>query len=69
MLFLPSVFTAMLQLNGNFGNEVHTSSEASKQVNVFFAAATDTVCKFREISDYHHYYYNQRSTNESTKNI
>ncbi|KAM3858706.1 zinc finger protein 516-like [Diretmus argenteus] len=24
---------AMLQLNGNFGNEVHSSSEASKQVN------------------------------------
>uniref|UniRef100_A0A8C6LY39 Zinc finger protein 516 n=1 Tax=Nothobranchius furzeri TaxID=105023 RepID=A0A8C6LY39_NOTFU len=28
-----SAFTAMLQLNGHFGNEVHSSSEASKQVS------------------------------------
>lgn len=30
--FYTLIFTALLQLNGNFGKEVHSTSEASKQV-------------------------------------
>ncbi|XP_071770784.2 zinc finger protein 516-like [Centroberyx gerrardi] len=36
---------AMLQLNGNFGNEVHSSSEASKQVNSRSASSSGSLQK------------------------
>ncbi|KAK2830442.1 hypothetical protein Q5P01_018373 [Channa striata] len=36
---------AMLQLNGNFGNEVHSSTEASKQVNSHSTSSSGSLHK------------------------